>query len=638
MATSESVSTDLENVDPVHVRFILAELASEMLRLQLDPHAEPKRVGIFAPEELRRWTTLPSSALASDGRSDAAKACKADDTAASLRAELVTQRGRHEEEKRQLLEMLQDLQLWNAELENSSDEGDVERKFGSRIRGLAQRLKSPYPRGILDEAEEILRFSEDDDEEINQSTLSFGESREAEMTPRLSLINSHKENPSTPGYGESSKVIAALEEQLHLTEQRAAILEKRLQIVKESGDAVIQSLNEELADVADDRARSEAAMIKEISNLDAQRRAERLEYEARIQDWIAHDKNRKAEMEEYEMRIESLLGTVRVMNGLGHVETSSSSWDDKEAEKDMYHDIMNYIQLLQGNSLQHGKGKRSLIMSINDAFDLEFNANPTVADRILEYYRTRPELKDFTLKSELPRMNYEVIFIDEKTGKDVKLVSTDDIRSYFTSLEQVDTEDNIITDDEEVDIILRAANQSLLADPMAMLTCEGNGKLVHSGNFHSTLIATVCSFKLDLRRKGQRRVTVQCELAICVPSGSDGTKIGGEAAKEGGNDEKISATLELARAHLVIQFSPSPTATPSGPLVKYSLSDIKPTIKSVDEGSDTERAILSAASVLARDRYSNIQNGGQIAEVRQPIVKGGMLSRLKTRVVGQINV
>jgi chaperonin cofactor prefoldin len=235
-----------------------------MLRLQLDPHAEPKRIGIFAPEELRRWTTLPSSALASDGRSDAARTCKADDTSASLRAELVTQRGRHEEEKRQLLEMLQDLQLRHAELENLSDEGGVERKFGSRIRGLAQRLKSPYPRGILDEAEEILRFSEEDDVEINQSTLSFGESREAEMTPRISLINSQKENPSTPGYGESSKVIAALEEQLRLTEQRATILEKRLQIVKESGDAVIQSLNEELADVADDRARSEAAMIKEI--------------------------------------------------------------------------------------------------------------------------------------------------------------------------------------------------------------------------------------------------------------------------------------------------------------------------------------------------------------------------------------
>lgn len=637
MVTS-SASTDLENVDPVHARFLLAELASEMLRLQLDPQADPNRTGIFAPEELRRWTAVPtSSALASDGRSDAAKTCEAEDSVASLRAELVTQRGRHDEEKRQLLEMLQDLQLRNAELENISDEGGIERKFGSRIRGLAQRLKSPYPRGILDEAEEILRLSEDD-QEINQSTLSFGESREAEMTPRLSLINSHKENPSTPGYGESSKVIAALEEQLRLTEQRATILEQRLKIVKESGDSVIQSLNEELADVADDRARSEAAMIKEISILDAQRRAERLEYETRIQEWIAHDKNRKAEFEEYEMRIESLLGTVRVMNGNGHVETSSSSWDDKEAEKEMYHDLMNYIQLLQGTSVKNGKGKRSLIMSINDAFDLEFNANPTVADRILEYYRTRPELKDFTLKSELPRMNYEAIFIDEKTGKDVKLVSTDDIRSYFTSLEQVDAEDNIITDDEEVDIILRAANQSLLADPMAMLTCEGNGKLVHSGNFHSTLIATVCSFKLDLRRKGQRRVTVQCELAICVPSGSDGTKIGGEAPKEGGNDEKISATLELARAHLVIQFSPSPTATPSGPLVKYSLSDIKPTIKSVDEGSDTERAILSAASVLARDRYSNIQNGGQIAEVRQPIVKGGILSRIKTRVVGQINV
>ena len=55
--------------------------------------------------------------------------------------------------------------------------------------------------------------------------------------------------------------------------------------------------------------------------------------------------------------------------------------------------------------------------------------------------------------------------------------------------------------------------------------------------------------------------------------------------------------------------------------------DIKPTIRSFEEGSDAERAIQSAAVVLARDRYSNIQNGGQNAEVR-PNVKSRFLSRL----------
>jgi hypothetical protein len=218
-------------------------------------------------------------------------------------------------------------------------------------------------------------------------------------------------------------------------------------------------------------------------------------------------------------------------------------------------------------------------------------------------------------------MDYEVVFVDEITGKDTRLISKGDIRSYFASLEKFDA------DDDEVDIILRAANQSLLADPLAMLTSEGDGKLVHSGSFHSTLIATVCSFKLDLRQKGQRRVKVQCELAICVPSGSDGTKNGAEVSQEKGSDDIASATLELARANLVIQFSPSPTSTPSGPLVKYSLMNIKPTIRSFEEGSDAERAIQSAAVVLARDRYSNIQNGGRNAEVR-PNVKSRFLSRL----------
>lgn len=152
-------------------------------------------------------------------------------------------------------------------------------------------------------------------------------------------------------------------------------------------------------------------------------------------------------------------------------------------------------------------------------------------------------------------MDYEVITVDGGTGKDVKLVSTDEIRSYFASLEEG-------KQDDEIEIIIRAANQSLLADPLAMLTGEGDGKLVHSGSFHSTVIATVCSFKLDLRHEGERHIKVNCELAICVPSGLEPDNNGIDDSDE--NEDKVSATLELARANLLIQFSPSPTSTPSG--------------------------------------------------------------------------
>ena len=59
-------------------------------------------------------------------------------------------------------------------------------------------------------------------------------------------------------------------------------------------------------------------------------------------------------------------------------------------------------------------------------------------------------------------------------------------------------------------------------DPLATLTGEGGGKLVHSGSFHSTVIATVCSFKLDVRavrvdlgRRCHLRATcISCELTL----------------------------------------------------------------------------------------------------------------------------
>ena len=138
-------------------------------------------------------------------------------------------------------------------------------------------------------------------------------------------------------------------------------------------------------------------------------------------------------------------------------------------------------------------------------------------------------------------------------------------------------------------------------------------------------VSLPCSFKLDLRREGERRVKVQCELAICVPSGKDGPTSEHSEGEEK-DDKASSATLELARANLVIQFSPSPTSTPSGPLVKYSLLDIKPTITDYDN-----EALQSAAAVLARDRNTHIQCGGKDLEdiVSVPNVRDRFFSRVK---------
>jgi len=507
-------------------------------------------------------------------------------TSAILSDELVAIRGRHEEEKRQLIDTNSELRRRNEELE---------------LRCLQlQRLASS---SNLTAGANKIQTHIDDEEEISFPTTSRDD---------------HED-------GDTSKLVAALQGKLRQAEQRASVLSDRLHIVKESGESVIQSLNEELADIAEDRARVESALMKELSEVDTKRRSERNEYQKRIEEWISHDANMKMEVENYQLRIESLLETVRLMgvssDDTDNITTTSSSWEDEKAQQYMLKDLKNYIDLLGGNT-KNSKRNRSLLMTINDEFNLS-NANPNTSDDMLRYYRARPEMKDFTIKSELPRMDYEVLTIDE-TGKEIKLVATDEIRTYFSLLESKPG-----GLDEEVDIILRSANQSILADLLSILSTEGG--LVHSGSFHSTVVATECKFKLDLRREGERRVRVDCQLAISVPSGLDGGCSNTKEPFEGEEKEMSSATLELARANLVIQFSPSPFATPSGPLAKYELLSIIPTITDYEEGTDNAKALDLAASVLARDKYTHIQCSGEDKEVvaDRSNVKDRFLSRVK---------
>lgn len=528
------------------------------------------------------------------------------DSAADLLEELAALRDKHQEEKKDLLNTTNNLRRRNEELERtlllqrheSSDSKGVDSSNG-RSKSVPRfaagggveadstfaRLKrwaSPHPRGS--------GYDVGDDDTSTINTEDVGQIDFAEK-----------------GDDDYLTIIASLKEQLRQSQHKANVLEQRLQIVKESSDEVIQSLNEELAEVAEESARSEAAMIKELSKLDAQRRAERAEYEKRIQEWISHDANRKLEVEEYERRIESLVNTVRLMDTAREddlMNCNSSASVDKEAEEEIQKELLAYIDLLKGNnpnSKSSNKRGHPLVASINDTFDLEFNANPIVGDELIEYYRTHAELKDFTLKSELHRMDYEVLVVDGK--KDRKLVSPEDIRSYF--------ENNDI--DEETELCIRSANQSLLADPLAILTGEGGGKIIHSGSFYSTVIATVCTFKLDLRRSGERRVKIYCELAVCIPSGKEETE--------------ETATLELAKANLIVQFGPSETATPSGPLTKYTLSSIVPTISPTD---DTQ-ALKTATTALARDRHNHIRitDNNLVTVSRRDSIRSRFLAKVK---------
>mmetsp|Transcript_28547 Transcript_28547/g.40774 ORF Transcript_28547/g.40774 Transcript_28547/m.40774 type:complete len:554 (-) Transcript_28547:18-1679(-) len=535
------------------------------------------------------------------------------DNAAALREELAALREMHQAEKKELLDNANKLRKQNEELQRAMSlqrfgssrgtngrsqsasryfAGDREAEalpaFGSRMKALATRWASPHPRG--DE-----RGDEEGDDNSTINTEDVGQ---------IDFFQKGDDDHVT--------IIASLKEQLRQAESRAKILEQRLQIVKESGDSVIQSLNEELAEVAEESARSEAAMITELSKLNAERRAERAEFEKRIQEWIAHDQSRKLEVEEYERRIESLVNTVRLMDTAKEndlVQCSSSSSIDKKAEEEMLKDLLAYFSSLSGE--KSNKRGNPLVASINDAFDLQFNANPMVGDDLIEYYNAHSELKEFTLKSELPRMDYEVLVADENAKEGRKLVTPEEIRSYFDDADI----------DEESELCIRSANQSLLADPLSMLTGEGNGKIIHSGSFYSTVIANSCTFKLDLRYEGERRVKIYCELAVCVPSGDDSTEETEETCA-------TSASLELARANLIIQFGPSPTATPSGPLIKYTLSSIVPTLSS---SSDDVQALHLAAAALARDRNTHIRKTeDRVPDSGRDTIRSRFLSKVKT--------
>jgi hypothetical protein len=92
------------------------------------------------------------------------------------------------------------------------------------------------------------------------------------------------------------------------------------------------------------------------------------------------------------------------------------------------------------------------------------------ASELCTYYATRPGLRKYTLGVELDRMDYELIVPATNNNKGcVSITSKEKIRQFFNVDIHGEKLDNTSIDDDvgvlsTVELLLRSANQSLLAD------------------------------------------------------------------------------------------------------------------------------------------------------------------------------
>ena len=136
-----------------------------------------------------------------------------------------------------------------------------------------------------------------------------------------------------------------------------------------------------------------------------------------------------------------------------------------------------------------------LVTSLNAVLEQEFNT-PTQAMHLVDYYQARPLLMAYTIDTEVPRMDYQVTTTDGTT-----LNNKQDITTYLQS-------------QPNNSILIRAANQSLLADVLTVLTGD-----VIVPQFLATTLCTSCRFVLD-----PLSVHVNCKMSLSLPD-KNGTRM-----------------------------------------------------------------------------------------------------------------
>lgn len=233
--------------------------------------------------------------------------------------------------------------------------------------------------------------------------------------------------------------------------------------------------------------------------------------------------------------------------------------------------LLQYIQ-----SLTDGM----LVESINSVLNAEKN-NQETALQLCHYYHARPQLREYTIDTEVPRMDYQIIISDE-----LILTNAIEIQQYFIE----HPVDNLVDD-----MILRSANQSLLADILPIIT--GPDSIVRM-QYMASSHAKKVRFVLDLR--DIRSLHVDCTMMISIPSGL-----------------KESPKLDLASLRLMIEFSPEPSA----PYVKYQLLSLTPLI---DVKVDSSR-IHNAASNLDPIEVEAIEQNEEIPTANFDMLRDNFL-------------
>ena len=195
----------------------------------------------------------------------------------------------------------------------------------------------------------------------------------------------------------------------------------------------------------------------------------------------------------------------------------------------LYQKLQLYIQRLP-----------HLVTSLNAVLEAEYNTT-THAMALLEYYAHRPQLMAYTVDVEVPRMDYRVKARDGRILTDKLLV-----QKHFKS--------------QPNSILLRASNQSLLADILTVL--QGD---VICPQFLATAICTSCQFRMD-----DSTVDVECSMSLSLPNAT-------------GSRMNVATML----CHVMLD--------PTEPMVMYQIKQIVP---AMDNHHDTTATLLQGTAMF----------------------------------------
>ena len=197
------------------------------------------------------------------------------------------------------------------------------------------------------------------------------------------------------------------------------------------------------------------------------------------------------------------------------------------------------------------------------------SSSANIASDLRSYYASRPGLRKYTLGVELDRMDYELVLPDGTIVVD----DPDGVRRYFGVGDDgernngrgtkmaVEVEEGVGAVETTEELLVRSANQSLLADMLAALTCaehefdrdgrddvrDSTGLVLSGPALCMTSVAETCRFKIDLR---SGFVEALCSLAVSIPhhetddgAASNGRRVLASAKVLGGDDVVNSGAI-----------------------------------------------------------------------------------------------